>query len=300
MKKIYLLISALLLCSVIIAQDYDLMIEKLADGEAPVIDGVVDALWDNHDQVDITIDDAEDYGITTINSAWFKMAWDDEALYLLLYRDDDDFATQWETGLADWQSDRDEIFFDVNVDELADGRGASDAQEGGTGAEFGHYQFTSIWVQDADEWSGSPGQWYHNAPFEFGYVLDGDEYYTEYKFPFSSLTINKELLPDADSTFQGGEGVIFGLVITISDVDMADNPTDQTFRKFMRWVDEGGWDTMDEAGRVLMSLPVAENVKNEYVNTYSTYPNPASDYIKISNISGSSDIQIFNVVGQLV
>ena len=286
------------------AQDWtrtEIDIAKIGDGQEIIVDGVPDDLWDYHEQFDLEIEDDNNYGtFPTIYETWFKMAWTDSSLLMLLYRDDDDFADQWETGLADWQSDRDEIFFDVNVNTLVDGKGASDSQGDGQGADYGHYQFTSIWVQGQTEWVGSPNQWYHNAPFKFGYVIDGDEYYTEYEFPFSSLTINTDLVLGADPTFQGAEGVTFGLVVTVSDVDMSDNPTDETYRKFMRFVDEGGWDSMDSAAWVTMVGPIEVSVENETFDNIVVYPNPASDYIMITNISTPVDIEIRNVVGQLI
>jgi hypothetical protein len=216
----------------------------------------------------------------------------------LLHREDDDFANQWETGLADWQSDRDEIFFDVNINELQDGRGASNSQNG---ASYGHYQFTSIWVKDMMEWNGSPSQWYHNAPFTFGYLFTSDdEYDTEYRFPFTSLTINTDSLPDAEETFPGGDGVIFGLVITIADVDMEDEPVNETFRKFMRWVDEGGWDTMDEAGKVLMSNQTVSSIKNPVAASgLIAYPNPAGNGIRLANLQHEVSIVIYDVTGRV-
>jgi hypothetical protein len=218
-------------------------------------------------------------------------------LYLLLMRDDDDFADLWETELLDWQSDRDEIYLDVNVDTLNDGRGASDDQ---TGASYGHYQFTSIWVQDAEEWTGSPTQWYHNAPFQFGYVRTGDSYYSEYRWPFTSLTISTTLLPTADATFQAAEGVTFGLEVVISDVDMSDNPTDETFRKFIRWIGVSGWATMDSAGQVQLGGSV--NAINDFDNSagITVYPSPASDYIKLHNLTSNVDIEVYDMLGHLI
>ncbi|MFC2137285.1 T9SS type A sorting domain-containing protein [Bacteroidota bacterium] len=305
MKKTYLLIvTFFLICALITAQDWtrtEIDIAKLGDGQTIVIDGVPDELWDNHEQFVLEIEDDNSYGVLpSIYETWFKMAWTDSSLLMILYRDDDDFADRWETGLEDWQSDRDEIFFDVNVNNLADGKGASDSQGDGQGSDYGHYQFTSIWVQGETEWSGSPSQWYHNAPFTFAYVIDGDEYYTEYEFPYSSLTINTELEPGADETFQGAEGVTFGLVVTVSDVDMSENPTDQTFRKFMRFVDEGGWEGMDSAAYVTMVGPIEVSVEDATYSNIAVYPNPASDYIMINNISAPVDIEIRNVIGQLI
>ena len=139
MKKFYSLFFAICFIAVTaIAQD--LTIPKFSEGATPVIDGVVDDVWDQIDPTYIEIEDPDDFGPATINEAWFKMGWNDTSLFMLLHRNDDEFADQWMTGIDDWQSDRDEIFIDVHVDTLNDGRGASDAQGAGTGAEYGHYQ----------------------------------------------------------------------------------------------------------------------------------------------------------------
>jgi hypothetical protein len=277
----------------------DLTIYKFADGKSPVIDGTVDAVWDMIDAVELTFEPTDDYGDASIYEGWFKMGWNADSLFLLMRRDDDDFANQWKTGLSDWQSDRDEIFFDVFTDTLADGRGASDSQ---SGASYGHYQFTSIWVQDAADWVGNPTQWYHNAPFKFGYSFDTDNsYFSEYAFPFSSLTIDTDLRPTGDATFQGEDGVTFGLQVAIGDVDMSDNPTDETFRKWLKWVDEGGWDDMDQAGMVLMDATIPSGLNEETVSiNIVAYPNPATDYIMIKNLVSCVDVEVYNMLGQKV
>ena len=295
-KKTSLFIALCLATISLMAQD--LVIPKLIG--APVIDGVVDPVWDEIDAVNCEFEPTDDFGDASIFEGWFKMAWNDTAFFMLMYRDDDDFADQWETTLADWQSDRDEIFFDVHVDTLADGRGASDSQQG---SSYGHYQFTSIWVQNATEWIGMPQQWYHNAPFYFGYVRTGDSYYTEYAWPFTSLTIDQAVLPGTDETFQAEAGVIFGLQVAIGDVDMYDNPTDETFRKWIKWVDEGGWDDMDDAGHVELGseeITVPSLTESFLAENISVFPSPSGDFIQINGITKSSNIRIYNVTGGLV
>ena len=297
MKKLSFFIGLLLFSLTGLTQD--LTIQKFEEGKSPVIDGTVDEVWDLVAAVDLAFEPTNDYGDVSLDETWFKMGWNTDTLFLLMRRADDDFANQWETGLEDWKSDRDEIFFDVFTDTLADGRGASDAQQG---ASYGHYQFTSIWVQDATEWVGNPNQWYHNAPFKFGYVFDSeDSYYSEYAFPFTSLTIDQTLRPTGDATFEGGDGVIFGLQVSIGDVDMADSPTDETFRKWITWVDEGGWDDMDQAGKVLMSATPVSSIKEKTVGMGPVvYPNPASDHIIISDITNTVNLEVYDMLGQLV
>jgi hypothetical protein len=305
MKKIFtLLFGAFILTLMVHAQLEQQFIDipKLADGAAITIDGSVDALWEMVEANYIEYDDPDDYGVTTVFDCFFKMAWNDTALWVLVHRTDDDFADQWETGLADWQSDRDELFIDVHVDTLDDGRGASDSQDGAQGADWGHYQFTSIWQEGITQNSYMPSQWYHNRPFYFGYEFDGaDEYYSEYCFPFSSLTINTALLPESDATFQGEPGVTFGFVIVIADVDMSDSPTDQSFRKFMRWVPSGGWESMDTAGHVTLSEETISGIEfSTLENGAYAYPSPATNMISLGNLEGSARAVIYDVVGNEV
>lgn len=305
MKKITLLTAVCFAALSLVAQD--LVIPKMQG--APVIDGTIDPVWDLIDQVDLEVeqDPLEEgyFGPPTIFEAWFKMAWNDETLFLLIRRDDNEFADQWETNLADWQSDRDEIFIDVNVDTLADGRGASNEQEGPSslGADYGHYQFTSIWQQDQTTWTGNPNQWYHNAPYTLGYTFDTDNsYYAEYAFPFSSLTIDTDLLPHADETFQGTEGVIFGLQISMTDVDMIDNPTDETFRKHLMWIENGGgWTEMDTAGQVELGSEVVSGIEESLSGgNIFAYPSPATNYLMIGNLIHPATVEIYDVAGRLM
>jgi hypothetical protein len=304
MKHLYTLLAACVLTLVTTAQGPELTISKFAS--APVIDGTVDAAWDLISQIYPEMEPDDNPAPVSFIDAWFKMGWTDDGIYLLVMRDDDDFATQWVTGLADWQSDRDEIYFDVNIDTLNDGRGASDAQVGGTGADFGHYQFTSIWAANgtADgvepQWTGSPTQWYHNAPYELGYSVDGDMYYAEYYFPFTSLTINTELLPDADESFQASEGAIFGFELILSDVDMGDDPVDETARKFLKWAGANGWNTLDTAATITLGSDVISGLELHTANSVTLYPSPASGFVSLNGLQSTASIQVIDLVGNVV
>ena len=302
MKKIYFLIGVLLITLTATAQT--LTIPKFEDGANPIIDGVVDELWYGIDENFIELEYESNQGwMPSINEGWFKMGWNTDTLFMIMFRDDDDLARQWETNLPDWQSDRDEIFIDVHVDTLNDGRGASDDQNG---ASYGHYQFTSLWPE-ATEWIGWPNQWYHNAPYKLGYVITDDSYYTEYAWPFSSLTIDTNLISGADPTFQGEEGVIFGLQIVIVDVDMADSPADENYRSYVRWVEGedgneiGGWERMDSAATVMLGGYGIDIIEESSVDfNVSVYPSPAIDFIMLKNVSQTVDIEIYNILGHVV
>lgn len=299
MKRFYTLVAVCALTLSAFAQP-ELTIPFLES--PPVIDGTVDAVWDEIDPVYVETEAEDNPGPVTVFEAYFKLAYNDTALFLLVYRDDDDLAFQWETGLADWQSDRDEIFFDVHVDTLDDGRGASDA---GPGADYGHYQFTSIWAANGaadgpeESWSGMPSQWYHNAPFYFGYVLDGDSYFSEYAFPFESLTITA--IDGVDPNLMPEVGKTFGMEVVISDVDMADDPVDESARKFLRWADISGWDSMDGAAKVTFGDDVINSVENSYASgAVTVYPSPAASTIALKGLETAVNVEVLDLVGHVV
>ena len=266
----------------------------------PTVDGDPEAAWDALPEYAIDVDVTDDFGQASVWEGWFKISYNDTAIFLLMRRDEDDFATQWETGLSDWQSDRDEIFFNVNVDHLDESRGAIQP-----GTSFGCYQWTSIWQANeagdaieptSDSW---PNQWYHNSPFEIAYVVDGNSYYTEYCFPATSLAIDLDSVPDADSVLQIAPGVVISFEAVISDVDMADNPTDESFRKFLRWADVSGWDDMALAGRLTFE-EIPDAINNYSISNMSVYPSPATSTIAIKGLEGAANVEIVNMLGAVV
>jgi len=267
----------------------------------PTVDGVMEDGWDALPEYQIDFEVPDDFGQATVWEGYFKISYNDTAIFLLVRRDEDDFAPQWVTGLSDWQSDRDEIFFNVNVNHLDEDRGAIEP-----GTSYGCYQWTSIWqaneAGDAIEptWDGWPNQWYHNSPFELAYVVDGNAYYTEYCFPATSLAINLDSVPDADSVLQIAPDVVISFEAVISDVDMADNPTDESFRKFLRWANVSGWDNMKEAGRMTFLAPVSGVNSYSVSSNMSVYPSPATSTISIKGLEGVANVEIVNMLGAVV
>ena len=286
----------------------------------PRIDGEIDAGWNSIPSNAISFEYENDFGQASIIDAWFKMSFSDTAFYLLVYREDDDFAHQWKTGLADWESDRDEIYFNVNVNHLDESRGAIMP-----GTSYGCYQFTSIWQANEEgdniepTFSGWPNQWYHNAPFEFAYKVTGNSYVTEYVFPFSSLRVDTDSVPDADSIFVLNDGVPFGFEIAMADVDMADSLSfnsggEGSHRKFLMWAGTSGWDDMQLAGRISTThnhfdpfppyppyLFIHENTHENSKGEIHLYPNPVVNELTIEYPASGKQvlIEIYSVTGQL-
>jgi len=289
MRKIYTLLLPCLIAMSVIAQEPNVTIRKCVDEETtPVIDGTVDDVWD---YVEGNV--MEEYGEPepSIIEAIWKMMWSDESLIIYVSVDDDNHCDRWCTNLEDWQSDRVEIYLDVN-EVLWDGLGANpDVTPGGPSS--GHYQFTTPWEQDAEEATGTSNQWPSDNPYDWGYYLDGDYFDYEVSIPWTSLV---------DSTgvaFTPADAKIFGFQILMTDVDASDVNTP----KYLHWCENvSPWDNMDSAGVIQLSEASVTGIYNhEAIKTINVYPNPARNYITISAEMGTAtEVRIYNTVGQEV
>lgn len=135
MKKIVFLLNLILIVSVLMAQDA--YIYKLPSGIVPVIDGSVDQIWESIDPNYIEKPYRTDIQPTIVAGTLWKAAWNDTAVFVIVVVKDDVYCDKWCSGLADWQSDKPEIYLDLN-DILKDGLGPSTMY---TGMGTGHYQF---------------------------------------------------------------------------------------------------------------------------------------------------------------
>jgi hypothetical protein len=281
---------------------------------APIIDGTKDAIWDNASCIKYVVDanDTAGYADPTINECYFKMGWNDTALFILVYRNDDDFFSEFEpeaiaSTLGDWKTDRDELFFDVFADTLNDGRGAQSPN----GASFGHYQFTSKWLKKGAEATANdtiwwPQQWYHNAPFQLGTKFQGpNAYFCEYAILLTSLKINPTFIPSVGTDtcpLTKGDGTIFGFSISVNDVDLSDAPTSEAFRKYLRWEPTLGvdpWGNSDGLAVFVLSDTLITGVNNNKIsNNAVVYPSQATNSIMLG--SDVADLRIYDAAGKLV
>lgn len=317
MRKIYTLLIA---CGVgITAMAQPLVINKIpADTEININGAEDEGFWDQVDAQNVEAEKDGDYDQANFYEAYFKMAYNDTALFLIIFRSEDELSTQYETGIDDWQSDRDEIFFDVAVNTLTeDTVGASDSQNWGDqsveGATVGHYQFTTLWsageneAEDGvqQEWSGwITDHWYHNAPYMEGWTIVGNDYTCEYVFPFSSLTVDTDISSENPEQLPNTEGTVFGMEIAMVDVDASDNPTDQNFRSFVNWFSATAdpWTSMpdDNTGRIELGPELAPtSVTNFVESNMAVYPNPANNYITIEN-AGVVNVDFYDISGRAV
>ena len=161
--------------------------------------------------------------------------------------EEDDFCPWWCTGLADWQGDKPEIYFDVNTGNLKDGQGPVDFPNG-------HYLFgpnfydPEIHPYPSYQFCGEefPGL----SDFCYAYKFDSLNYVFEYAFPFNILTdLNGNILDPLTEP-------IIGFDVLIYDMDEG-VPDDRQRAVWMQdgtgFVKDESWNNMDDAGEVIFS-----------------------------------------------
>jgi hypothetical protein len=285
-------------------------IYKWPNGYAPIIDGIDDAIWQ---YADLNLDThIFDPGIPTLcrGTGW-KGAWNDTALFFIVYVNDDHYCDRWCSGI-DSLFDRVEIYLDVN-DTLHDGIGAKTMFDGkGTG----HYRFApgtdssfETAVTSGIHMNSKVGQWVYN----YAYNITDPNYIFEY-----AIRINKEggLIKKNGSLLMYADSILFEC--TINDYD----PGDTLFRR-INWHTPTGskisaWDNMDVAGKVSLStvetgvypLKTNEidvndncsirNISNSTVKNILIFPNPAASRINIFGISEINRISILDILGRIL
>ncbi len=221
----------------VIAQDA--IFYKLQTGIAPVVDGVIDELWNDVDIHNINNPVLWNTGVPTLDVATWQATWNDTAIFILVIVEDDDHCDTWCSGAVEWESDRVEIYFDVNVGDLDDGAGPVDWPNG-------HYQVAPAWMENIADYSECGPSW-QGWPYCYGYSITGEDYNYEYAMPFSSLTdkFGTALDPDSDPV------IGFDVYITDRDEGDVDFPT-------VVWMNDGSgpasdhnWNNMDDCGKVV-------------------------------------------------
>ncbi len=213
--------------------------KKLPEGVAPVIDGFADALWYDVDIYNIDRPLLSNPGTPTLDIATWQAVWNDTAIFVLITVEEDDHCDQWCSEVVEWESDRAELYFDVNVGSLYDGDGPMNWPNG-------HYQFAPAWMEYENNYNICEVSWMGPA-YCYGYSISGEDYLYEYSIPFSSLTdeYGTALDPDTDP--------VIGFDVYICDRDEGD-----TDYQLIAWInDESGsagthsWANMDDCGKVI-------------------------------------------------
>jgi hypothetical protein len=211
---------------------------KLPYGIAPEIDGYVDELWDDVEAHDIDKQVMWKPEIPTIDVATWQAVWNDTAIFILISVEEDEHCDIWCSGAEEWESDRAELFFDVNVGNLTDGNGPVSAPNG-------HYQFAPAWIEYENSYSTCESS-YQGWPYCYGYTITGEDYIYEYSIPFSTLMDEYNVVLDPNTY------PTIGFDVQIADRDYVDYDF-----KLLSWMNDAssGSDiaffNMDGCGRMI-------------------------------------------------
>lgn len=197
--------------------------------ETITIDGdAADVAWDLVPAINIEKQYRQEQ--PSLNSATWKATWNDEGIYFLIEVDDDAWLPSWMSNLADWQSDKIELYIDC-TNPQKDGGGAA----GG----LGNWQVAPNFSQNNQgvETEFRDGIKYADTYDAFG------KYTIEYWVPFTALPDNNGNVIDPYITETIGFDVT---VIDLDDVNVG--------RNRMVWSNTGNidesWNSMDDVGLI--------------------------------------------------
>ena len=282
MRKIYTLFFACIFAVAAIGQE---TILKLPAGCQFGIDGVVDDFWADVDAYNIELNFQSE--LPTLDLCTWQAVWNDTVIIVLVTTEEDNYCPAWCSGAADWQSDKPEIYFDVNVGALDDGVGPSAAPNG-------HYQIAPPPSQTAIDTvsgltSGQGPSWFY-----FGYVIDDPDETWEFATMIDSL-YSSDLVTALDPS----AAPVIGFGATFIDRDEGDTDRKRAVWQNIGTVDES-WVTMDECGEITFSTDEVEcagsGISTRKVSNFSVYPNPAMDYLQID--AEFNEVVITKIIGQ--
>jgi hypothetical protein len=234
MKRVLFLIIAMLAMARITGQDA--IFYKLPDGMAPVIDGYIDDLW--YMVEEFNIDKPFQTEEPTLDEATWRAVWNDSAIFIMIAVEEDNFCPVWcEPAVADWMSDRTEVYLDVN-ETLKDGGGPASST-------MGHYVFWPGFTEGEDQYCFCGPPWL-GSDYCYAYKVDGSDYVFEYAMMWRSFPDKYGVVFDPN----GGRPVGF-------DVYVVDRDEGEWNRKRSVWMNDGNgpthdesWNTMDDCGVV--------------------------------------------------
>jgi len=217
----------------------DVTIRKLPDGIAPSIDGEADWFWPAVEKYGIS----QFYGdeVPSIEYATWQAVWNDTAIFVLVSVEEDDFYPHYEAGLAEWQADRPELYFDVN-NVLKDGGGAWDHSSGHYDTYVGFLEGGDGVMQKSD---------FIDISFYFAHVVDDPDYV----FEFCVLT--ESLKDKYGYSLNPYMRDLIGFDVTLVDLDEGDID-----RNRMVWKNTGeiseSWNNMDDCGVLELSTELID------------------------------------------
>lgn len=297
MKKLFFTLAAVFAVVTLSAQiTSDLVIKRGVDIEPNGLED--DEVWSMIPPVEISNKfDGEEASV----SAYFKMYYTDEFIYLLVNVTDDVFYPAYVAGdtKQEWLYDKAEIYFDVN-DVLKDGNGP--AYINGYMAP-GHYQMAPFLLEEN---VGSPffpdNVLYGSLSKQVAicYALKLDEnfnctgYITEYQYPMEAFKNDRDESLDLNAFKNLPQGLGF-------DVIIVDNDNDGMGRKRAVWKNVGPvepYNDMDNCAVVAFSNDNVSSINNASVSRVNVFPTIAKDLVNVEG--GYERAEIISVSGQSV
>ena len=306
MKKfLCFLMSVMLLGGTTLVCAQDLVIKKVdLKGVEMWPEGIADEpVWNEIEAIPIekhffTSETTEEQPTVT---AFFKMFYTDQFLYVYVDVTDDVHYPVWETGeiKSEHLYDKVELYFDVN-DNLKDGKGP--AYVNGY-MDKGHFQLAPPF--DDEFGYGNPylpsgvllGALSEQVFVGYSLKDDGKSYGIEFEFPLDRFTNDRDEYLSMTAFQNLPQGMGF-------DVIVVDNDNDGNGRKRMVWKNQGPvepYNNMDNCGVVRFGDENGSmGISSEKVDAVAVkaYPNPVADRL---TVEGDFDtVSIFNIVGQEV
>lgn len=257
------------------------------------LDGYGDEdLWGQVTAHDINLNyDVEEPSLTT---ATWKAFWTDTAVFVLIEVSEDSWAPSWISGAADWESDKPEVYFDVN-ETLADESGP---MTDGLGEGNGHYQLAPNFSEETD--TTSPG--------DLIVVHEGEKFYASNRYTPSPTSYSYEYSAAFESLVDG-EGTALDPTTRTTigfDATVIDRDEDGDARNRAVWANSAApesWENMDGAGELTfgtdeLTCPTTAIGDVIAKDNTAVYPSVATTEIYFSNAIQS--VEIYNTLGQTV
>jgi hypothetical protein len=278
MRKIYTFLLACIFAVAAIAQDATFY--KLPDGCTLTIDGVAEGFWANVEAYNVEL--AFTGEEPTLDLCTWQAVWNDTVIVVLVTTEEDNWCPEWCSGAADWQSDKPEVYFDVNA-VLEDGVGPSNAPNG-------HYQLAPGPSPTALDTAMALAEGAGPSHFYYGYVIDDPDEIWEYAHFVDSL-VDSESVP-----LDPYAAPTIGFDVTFIDRDEGDAD-----RKRAVWMNIGGvnesWANMDDCGEITFSTDLVETgIFTPQVSSLNVYPNPTMDYLQVE--ADFKEAVITSIIGQ--
>jgi hypothetical protein len=246
-----------------------------------VIDGEVDPIWEAVDTLNCPYFDEDNPPDDEWDlSAYCRLLWDDNTVYILGIINDDYLpdSIEYDAAVNEWQVDNVEVYFDPANAKTNDMANHEQYRF--------EYRLTAPFFR---QWSEG-GFAVTDPVIDWEKTMTDDGWNIEIAFSLTNMMVK------IDSTV--GEDYQMGWNICVIDND---DPTVNERKSNLRWVETGGdsWNHGDLMGTITLKSEIISEIKDVIKpEGIKVYPNPAKDYIRISDISDVQRIEISNLIGQ--